>query len=866
MDSTALPFPLLRGVDVLGPASSPRGVDVLGPASSPREDARANETEIGVESVSPNAPALALASIATTRETLGNQSGDGHTLRRAYFEAREAVRQHLVIVTGDATRARTVVRDLATAIDESTGRDGAPSDRAFLFKQARDAAFASGSRALSSDDRIAWQDPVLTRRSRTRAVSYCVALRRLRTELPASARELLDLVHARELTSHEVAYVLALAGDDVPEGLAIAEVHAARILRAELGRDAPDVGLAMLDAFAVSRDDAVAQVEPMAPGTILGGRYRIDHRVGAGAFGDVYRADDCEVAGHTVALKILHGPAHTQVAKENALRELRHIAAVSHPSIVQFKDHGWHEHRLWFVMPWYVGETLAQRIARSPLTRAEARDIFAPLARALEAMHASGVRHQDVKPDNIFLAKLPGGAVLPVLLDLGVAASDADRLLAGTPTYLAPEVAARFVRTRCVSSAQSLRARACDQPSQPQALAPSNTRWLGRRDVAAANAPQRYVDALTSGVAARSDVFSLALSLRNALEPDTREDVTGSAVDRFMSMRAEASPEPPVAREMRFLAPTFRRWLSRDPLERPSAAELADELQILTSPEERRERRMRTLRWLAPLMTTLIGVFALVVWIFAERAARESAAAKNARTKITSVEREHRSLMSGFAALERQFFSSQLSRDELASRLASTTSRLDASDQALRRQIEHNQTVNVSLTTERERATVLTGQLAAAEASSRALGQSLAALTAEHSSVRDTLARTRDDLSRAQAEIGSRMVELTGVRQRLELAEADVTKLNEHNSAIDRQAEALRTQVEALRSQTATLQTALDTEREHTRVERVARERAETRVADLQARLEENVAPARASRNQRRSSSSSPTTPAPSID
>src|SRR5690606_2592604 len=98
-----------------------------------------------------------------------------------------------------------------------------------------------------------------------------------------------------------------------------------------------------------------------------------------------------------------------------------------HPSIVQFKDHGWHESRLWFVMPWYEGESLQARIDRQPLSRTEARQIFEPLARALAAMHASGLRHQDVKPENIFLANIKRHGegvsdILPVLLDLGVAA------------------------------------------------------------------------------------------------------------------------------------------------------------------------------------------------------------------------------------------------------------------------------------------------------------------------------------------------------------------------------------------------------------------------------------------------------------
>jgi len=215
----------------------------------------------------------------------------------------------------------------------------------------------------------------------------------------------------------------------------------------------------------------------------------------------VYRAKDTEVPGHVVALKLLHQAAHSKTAKQSALRELRLIASVFHPSIVQFKDHGWFEERLWFVMPWYDGETLESRLQREPLSRAEALKIFQPLARALAAMHVAGVRHQDVKPENIFLARIPGFSedeVTPVLLDLGVAATEAEMVVAGTPTYFAPEVAAQFASVEC------------KPPVTPKA-----------------------------------DVFALALALRNALEPETQEDVAAGAVDTFIEHRAQETPRAP---------------------------------------------------------------------------------------------------------------------------------------------------------------------------------------------------------------------------------------------------------------------------------------------------------------------------------
>ena len=316
----------------------------------------------------------------------------------------------------------------------------------------------------------------------------------------------------------------------------------------------------------------------VAPGTGFGDRYVIEELVGHGAFANVYRAVDIKVPGHTVALKLMHRPSSSRCAKSQALRELHHIASVFHPSLVQYKDHGWFEERLWFVMPWYQGETLSSRIKRAPLSRQEAQDIFTPLAHAVAAMHAAGIRHQDIKPSNIFLAELRGqggtsssdgscSGVLPILLDLGVSTRNEDRLLAGTPAYFAPEVAARFAELE-----------------SPPAMVP------------------------------QTDVFSLALTLQNALEPEFAERFRREERNLFMRRRASGKIQSLTQTELSFLKPHFDRWLHWDPMSRPSAEEFAKELSVLTSPEEQRARRQSILRWVVPLSaTSLMLLFAAVM-------------------------------------------------------------------------------------------------------------------------------------------------------------------------------------------------------------------------------------------------------------
>src|SRR5205823_153297 len=93
---------------------------------------------------------------------------------------------------------------------------------------------------------------------------------------------------------------------------------------------------------------------------------------------------------------------------------------------------------VWLTMPVYKGETLAERLERGPLSLREAHDIFLAVARGLEALHGVGLRHQDVKPDNIYLATF-GRRVHPILLDLGVAAEREAPFVAGTALYASPE-------------------------------------------------------------------------------------------------------------------------------------------------------------------------------------------------------------------------------------------------------------------------------------------------------------------------------------------------------------------------------------------------------------------------------------------
>ncbi|MGB0680281.1 MAG: protein kinase domain-containing protein, partial [Polyangiales bacterium] len=608
--------------------------------------------------------------------------------------------------------------------------------------------------------------------SHTRHSQYAALLRRLREELDRSAAELLELRYARELGPEEVACVLDKAPDAVLTELETAARQVTHLLQ-ELPEPRPSLRALLIDAFALElTPPSVTQMRPsghpgleLEPGTVLGERYAVEARVGRGAFADVYRAQDTLVANHWVALKLLHQPALSEVAKEDALREIEHIASVFHPSVVQFKAHGWHEGRLWFVMPWYQGQTLEARMADAPLSRAEALRIFEPLARALATMHRLGLRHQDIKPDNIFLARIfasnEGEEILPVLIDLGVSAKAAEILIAGTPTYFAPEVAAKF------------------------------------RGASAGHEPSD-----------KADVFSLALSLRNALEPHSQESVKAGAVQAFIDHRATHMPALPAGRELRYLAPHLRRWLHPDPDARPSAAALVHELAVLTAPERRRARRSAVLRWLVPVGAAVAILFTAVVSVLHARAERERFEAAHARlvqadlrANLMTTEEERRTLAKSAKKLEKRYQDSQLTRKQLSSQLAQTQGKLGVSRARTRRKERERRQLSQDLERARSQLGDMVREIRMLTARRDVLQARLSeaqrrALTAEQDgqNLRRQLSRTQGELSQSQAARAATERRLSDERRHRAQVEAELR-------AADDQRRTLRAEVARLRAQ-----------------------------------------------------------------
>src|SRR4026209_2129451 len=147
---------------------------------------------------------------------------------------------------------------------------------------------------------------------------------------------------------------------------------------------------------------------PTVANTLVGqslGHYRILDQLGAGGMGVVYRAQDVKL-GRQVALKVLSaGTASNEEAVERFKREARTASALNHPNICTIYGFDEHDGQLYLAMELLDGEPLDRRLSGRPLGRRLMLDIAAQVADALDAAHAEGILHRDVKPGNIFLTR-----------------------------------------------------------------------------------------------------------------------------------------------------------------------------------------------------------------------------------------------------------------------------------------------------------------------------------------------------------------------------------------------------------------------------------------------------------------------------
>ncbi|MEU8112316.1 protein kinase [Micromonospora sp. NPDC048947] len=275
-------------------------------------------------------------------------------------------------------------------------------------------------------------------------------------------------------------------------------------------------------------------------GDLLGDRYQVESRLGAGGMSVVWRAWD-RVLERGVAVKVLAGAqADARGARQRVQAEARSAAGLWHPHVTSVYDYGEHTDAAgrqvsYVVMELLPGQTLSQRLAAGPLPPATAMRTCAQVAEALAAAHERQLVHRDIKPSNVMLT--PAGVKV---VDFGIATTvgrpelEADGQLLGTAAYLAPE------------------------------------RLAG------------------GTVLPASDVYALGLLLYRTLT----NELPWSAETPTQMLTAHVYVDPAPLPDIEGVSPEVHRLLdrclARDPADRPDAAEVATALHGLTEDAERR--------------------------------------------------------------------------------------------------------------------------------------------------------------------------------------------------------------------------------------------------------------------------------------
>ena len=180
-----------------------------------------------------------------------------------------------------------------------------------------------------------------------------------------------------------------------------------------------------------------------AKGSVVAGKYRVLEMIGRGGMGVVYKAEDTKLQ-RPVALKFLtEDLVHDRQAIERFQREARAVSALNNPHICTIYDIDEHEGQHFIALEFLEGKTLREYMLGKRLEVDQIVDLAIQVAGGLEAAHAKGIIHRDIKPGNIFVT----GSGQAKILDFGLAKllpmrqpKPEERLAPGMPTLTLEEL------------------------------------------------------------------------------------------------------------------------------------------------------------------------------------------------------------------------------------------------------------------------------------------------------------------------------------------------------------------------------------------------------------------------------------------
>jgi len=172
-------------------------------------------------------------------------------------------------------------------------------------------------------------------------------------------------------------------------------------------------------------------------GRLLGGDFLVQSKLGAGASGQVYRADQLSLQ-RIAAVKIMSRDRVPPHRLDRLRREAVALGRVAHPNIIPVFAYGLEDDMCWMAMEFAVGGDLASRVDSGSVTPDRGAGWLRDTLAGLAVAHAHGILHRDIKPQNLLIDEY--GKVRIADFGLSISAGDIGRRGGGTPAYVAPEL------------------------------------------------------------------------------------------------------------------------------------------------------------------------------------------------------------------------------------------------------------------------------------------------------------------------------------------------------------------------------------------------------------------------------------------